>query len=66
LASRTLVGISELFRDLELDSDFELLLPPPSRLKKLVKMKYIHSEESLNIPEGGEYNCLPSAVEIGL
>jgi hypothetical protein len=29
-------------------------------------MKYIHSEESLTIPEGGELNFLPFAAEIGV
>jgi hypothetical protein len=25
-------------------------------------MKYIHSNETLNVPEGGEYNCSPVGI----
>jgi hypothetical protein len=52
------------FRDLELISAVEFpLLPPPSTSLEKVKMKYIHSNETLAVPEGGEYNSTHEAVQ---
>jgi hypothetical protein len=28
-------------------------------------MKYIHSSETLNVPEGGECHCFPESMETG-